>query len=37
VWLTLKDVGEVQVFSAQPPFEQKATLHTGPITNHVNL
>jgi len=23
---------KVQVFSAQPPFEQKATLHTGPIT-----
>jgi len=28
---------KVQVFSAQPPFEQKATLHTGPITNHVNF
>jgi YVTN family beta-propeller protein len=37
VWFTLKDVGEVQVFSAQPPFDQKATLHTGPITNHVNF
>src|SRR5258707_2580 len=37
VWFTLKDVGEVQVFSAQPPFGYKATLHTGPITNHVNF
>src|ERR1700730_2860073 len=37
VWFTLKDVGEVQVFSAQPPFDQKATLHSGPITNHVNF
>jgi hypothetical protein len=27
----------VQVFSARPPFEQKALLETGPITNHVNL
>src|SRR3979490_948076 len=34
---TLKDVGQVQVFSAKPPFEQKATLETGPITNHVNF
>jgi YVTN family beta-propeller protein len=37
VWFTLKDIGEVQVFSAQPPFDYKATLHTGPITNHVNF
>jgi YVTN family beta-propeller protein len=37
VWYTLKDVGEVQVISAQPPFGLKATLHTGPITNHVNF
>jgi YVTN family beta-propeller protein len=37
VWLTLKDVGEVQVFSAKPPFQLKTTLHTGPITNHVNF
>lgn len=37
VWLTLKDVGKVQVFSAQPPFEQKVLLDTGPITNHVNF
>jgi YVTN family beta-propeller protein len=37
VWFTLKDVGKVQVFSAQPPFEQKALLETGPITNHVNF
>src|SRR5512133_1552113 len=37
VWITLKDVGKVQVFSAKPPFEQKAVLGTGPITNHVNF
>src|SRR6476659_7782082 len=24
VWITLKDVGKVEVFSARPPFEQKA-------------
>jgi YVTN family beta-propeller protein len=37
VWITLKDVGKVQVFSAKPPFAQKALLETGPITNHVNF
>jgi len=37
VWITLKDVGKVQVFSAKPPFAQKALLDTGPITNHVNF
>jgi YVTN family beta-propeller protein len=37
VWITLKDVGKVQIFSAKPPFEQKALLDTGPITNHVNF
>jgi YVTN family beta-propeller protein len=37
VWVTLKDVGKVQVFSAKPPFQQKALLGTGPITNHVNF
>jgi YVTN family beta-propeller protein len=37
VWITLKDAGEVQVYSAQPPFEQKVLLETGPITNHVNF
>src|SRR5271155_2289653 len=37
VWITLKDTGRVQVFSAQPPFKQKALLDTGPITNHVNF
>jgi len=37
VWITLKDAGKVQVFSAKPPFEQRALLETGPITNHVNL
>jgi YVTN family beta-propeller protein len=37
VWITLKDVGKVQVFGAKPPFAQKAVLDTGPITNHVNF
>ena len=37
VWITLKDVGKVQVFRAKPPFEQIALLDTGPITNHVNF
>ena len=37
IWITLKDVGKVQVFSARPPFEQTALLETGPITNHVNF
>jgi hypothetical protein len=37
VWITLKDVGKVQVFNAKAPFEQKALLDTGPITNHVNF
>jgi YVTN family beta-propeller protein len=37
LWITLKDVGKVQVFSAKPPFTQKALLDTGPITNHVNF
>ena len=37
VWITLKDAGKTQVFSAKPPFEQKAVLETGPITNHVNF
>src|ERR1700751_5223779 len=37
VWITLKDVGKVQIYSANPPFEQKAVLDTGPITNHVNF
>ena len=32
VWMALKDVGKTQVISAQPPFEQKALLETGPIT-----
>ena len=27
----------MQVYSAKPPFEQKALLETGPITNHVNF
>jgi YVTN family beta-propeller protein len=37
IWITLKDAGKVQVFDAKPPFEQKAVLETGPITNHVNF
>jgi len=37
VWITLKDVGKVQICSAKPPFDQKAVLDTGPITNHVNF
>lgn len=37
VWITLKDVGKVQVFSARPPFDQLAVVNTGPITNHVNF
>jgi YVTN family beta-propeller protein len=37
IWITLKDVGKVQVFNAKPPFEQKALFDTGPITNHVNF
>ncbi len=37
VWLTLKDVGKVQVIDAQPPFGLLKTLDTGPITNHVNF
>jgi YVTN family beta-propeller protein len=37
MWITLKDVGKVQIYSAKPPFEQKAVLDTGPITNHVNF
>jgi YVTN family beta-propeller protein len=37
VWITLKDVGKVQVFNAKPPFAQKAVMDTGPITNHVNF
>ena len=37
VWITLKDAGKTQVFSAKPPFAQKAVLDTGPITNHINF
>jgi YVTN family beta-propeller protein len=37
VWITLKDIGKVQVFNAQPPFELLKTIDTGPITNHVNF
>jgi len=37
VWITLKDAGKTQVFSAKPPFDQKSLLETEPITNHVNF
>jgi YVTN family beta-propeller protein len=37
VWITLKDAGKVQIYGAKSPFEQKAVLDTGPITNHVNF
>ena len=37
VWFTLKDVGKVMVFDAQPPFSVLKTTDTGPITNHVNF
>jgi len=37
VWLTLKDIGKVMVFSGRPPFKVLKVLDTGPITNHVNL
>jgi YVTN family beta-propeller protein len=37
VWLTLKDVGRVMVFGAQPPFAVINSFDTGPITNHVNF
>src|SRR6202045_4397590 len=37
VWITLKDVGKVQIYSAKPPFDQKTVLDTGPITNHLNF
>jgi YVTN family beta-propeller protein len=37
VWITLKDVGKVQIYNAKPPFEEKVLLETGPITNHVNF
>jgi YVTN family beta-propeller protein len=37
VWITLKDAGKVQVFSAKPPFAEKTLIETGPITNHVNF
>ena len=37
VWFTLKDVGKVQIIGARPPFEDRGTIETGPITNHVNF
>ena len=37
VWLTLKDIGKVMVFSGRPPFNVLKVLNTGPITNHVNF
>jgi len=37
VWFTLKDIGKVMVFDANPPFSVLKTIDTGPITNHVNI
>ncbi len=37
VWLTLKDIGKTQIFSADAPFKAIAVLNTGAITNHVNF
>jgi YVTN family beta-propeller protein len=37
VWLTLKDVGMVMIFSAEAPFQVLRIIDTGPITNHVNF
>jgi len=37
VWITLKDSGKTQVFSAKPPFQALTVLETGPITNHVTF
>jgi len=37
VWLTLKDLGLVMVFSAERPFDVLRVIETGPITNHVNF
>ncbi len=37
VWFTLKDIGQVQIFNAKPPFNVIKTFSTGPITNHVNF
>src|SRR6266516_1417913 len=37
VWFTLKDVGKIMVFEAQPPFSVLKSIDTGPITNHVNI
>ncbi len=31
VWITLKDVGKVQVFNTKPPFEQKALPKSGQL------
>jgi len=37
VWFTLKDTGQTQIISAEPPFATTTTLMTGPITNHVTF
>ena len=37
VWITLKDTGKTQVYSARRPFRTLAVINTGPITNHVNM
>lgn len=35
VWFTLKDSGQTQVMSAEPPFAILGAVDSGPITNHV--
>ena len=35
VWFTLKDSGQTQVMSTEPPFAILGTLPSGPISNHV--
>lgn len=37
VWLTLKDIGRVMIFDANPPFNVIHRIDTGPLTNHVNF
>ena len=37
VWITLKDSGKTQIYSAKPPFASLAALDTGPISNHVTF
>ena len=37
LWLTLEDIGKVEVFDAHPPFKVQRIIDTGPITKHVNF